>query len=62
MISYRRWYDYSRARHRMLEATDSSDAPWYIVRSDDKRRKAQLHLTHRPRQGQIAETHNEGVL
>jgi polyphosphate kinase len=36
--SYRRWYDYSRARDMMLEATDSTHAPWYIVRSDDKRR------------------------
>src|SRR5690242_17849883 len=36
--SYARWYDYSRARDMMLEATDSRHAPWYIVRSDDKRR------------------------
>jgi polyphosphate kinase len=36
--SYRRWYDYSRARDMMLEATDTKHAPWYIVRSDDKRR------------------------
>ena len=33
-----RWYDYSRARDRMLKATDSRHAPWYIVRSDDKQR------------------------
>lgn len=33
-----RWFDYSRARDRMLEATDTKDAPWYIVRSDDKKR------------------------
>jgi polyphosphate kinase 2 len=33
-----RWYDYSRARDRMLKATDSRHAPWYIVRSDDKKR------------------------
>ena len=32
-----RWYDYSRARDRMLEATDTEIAPWYILRSDDKR-------------------------
>ena len=32
-----RWYDYSLARDRMLEATDTDIAPWYIVRSDDKR-------------------------
>jgi polyphosphate kinase 2 len=33
-----RWYEYSRARDVMLEATDTESAPWYIVRSDDKKR------------------------
>ena len=32
------WYEYSRARDMMLEATDTATAPWYIVRSDDKKR------------------------
>ena len=32
-----RWYDYSRARDAMLKATDTEHAPWYILRSDDKR-------------------------
>jgi len=36
--SYARWYDYSHARDRMLKATDSDHAPWYVVRSDDKKR------------------------
>jgi len=36
--SYRRWYDYSQARDKMLAATDSDYAPWHIVRSDNKRR------------------------
>jgi len=36
--SFPRWYDYSRARDRMLEATDTKHAPWNILRSDDKRR------------------------
>jgi polyphosphate kinase 2 (PPK2 family) len=36
--SFARWYAYSHARDTMLEATDTEDAPWYIVRSDDKRR------------------------
>jgi polyphosphate kinase 2 len=40
--SFRRWYEYSRARDQMLEATDSKHAPWYIVRSDDKK-KARLN-------------------
>ncbi len=35
--SRKRWYDYSRARDAMFEKTDTSFAPWYIVRSDDKR-------------------------
>jgi polyphosphate kinase 2 len=35
--SRRRWYDYSRARDMMLKQTDTRIAPWYIVRSDDKR-------------------------
>jgi polyphosphate kinase len=33
-----RWFDYSRARDMMLKATDSPHAPWYILRSDDKKR------------------------
>ena len=36
--SYARWYEYSRARDTMLEATDTKAAPWHIVRSDDKHR------------------------
>jgi len=36
--SYERWYDYSRARDTMLQHTDSKHAPWFIIRSDDKRR------------------------
>ncbi len=36
--SHRRWYDYSRARDAMLTATDTPQAPWFIVPSDDKKR------------------------
>jgi len=44
--SFSRWYDYSRARDMMLKATDSKHAPWFIVRSDSKR-KARLNcITH----------------
>ena len=38
MESRRKWYDYSRARDLMLDATDTEHAPWHIVRSDDKKR------------------------
>jgi len=44
--SYPRWYAYSRARDMMLEATDTEDAPWYIVRSDDKRRARLNCIAH----------------
>jgi polyphosphate kinase 2 len=36
--SRKRWFDYSRARDVMLEATDTRHAPWHILRSDDKKR------------------------
>jgi polyphosphate kinase len=36
--SYRRWYDYSRARDMMFERTDTDRAPWHILPSDNKRR------------------------
>ena len=36
--SYSRWFDYSRARDEMFAATDTAWAPWYVVRSDDKKR------------------------
>jgi polyphosphate kinase 2 len=41
--SYSRWYDYSRARDDMFTATDTGYAPWYVARSDDKRR-ARLNI------------------
>jgi polyphosphate kinase len=44
--SYSRWYDYSRARDEMFLATDTSWAPWYVVRSDNKRRARLNVLTH----------------
>jgi polyphosphate kinase 2 len=44
--SFNRWYDYSRARDAMLNATDSKHAPWHIVRSDDKRRGRLNCISH----------------
>jgi polyphosphate kinase 2 len=41
-----RWYDYSRARDMMLEATDTQIVPWYIVRSDDKKRARLNCIAH----------------
>jgi polyphosphate kinase 2 len=44
--SYRRWYDYSRARDAMFAATDTPWAPWYLARTDDKRRGRLNIITH----------------
>jgi polyphosphate kinase 2 (PPK2 family) len=33
-----KWFEYSRARDKMLKATDTKRAPWHILRSDDKKR------------------------
>ncbi len=44
--SWTRWYDYSRARDMMLAATDTEYAPWYIVRSDDKKRARLNCISH----------------
>jgi polyphosphate kinase len=44
--SYSRWYDYSRARDEMFAATDTSWAPWHVVRSDDKNRARLNLITH----------------
>ncbi|HEY1927386.1 MAG TPA: polyphosphate kinase 2 [Caulobacteraceae bacterium] len=44
--SYVRWYDYSRARDLMLEATDTEFAPWFILRSDDKKRARLNGISH----------------
>ncbi len=44
--SRERWYDYSRMRDLMLDATDTRWAPWSIVRSDDKKRARLNVIAH----------------
>jgi polyphosphate kinase 2 len=41
-----RWYEYSRARDQMLEATDTAASPWHLVRSDDKQRARLNCIAH----------------
>src|SRR5258705_6885462 len=60
--SYSRWYDYSRARDAMFAATDTAWAPWYIARTDDKKRGRLNIISHllsqvpydRPEPGDVA--------
>src|SRR5271165_152683 len=44
--SYSRWYDYSRARDDMFNATDTPWAPWYVVRSNNKKRARLNAIAH----------------
>jgi polyphosphate kinase 2 len=44
--SYKRWYQFSKARDKMLEATDTKHSPWHIVLSDDKRRARLNCISH----------------
>ena len=44
--SYRQWYAYSKARDLMLKTTDSKHAPWFITRTDDKRRARLNCIAH----------------
>ena len=41
-----KWYEYSRARDAMLDATDTKTSPWHIVRSDDKKRARLNCISH----------------
>ena len=44
--SYSRWHDYSRARDEMFKASDTPWAPWYVVRSDDKKQMRLNVISH----------------
>ena len=44
--SYSRWYDYSRARDATFAATSHTAAPWYVLRSDDKKRARLNGIKH----------------
>src|SRR5262249_8754230 len=46
LCSRSRWFEYSRARDMMFDATDTEFAPWYIVPSDDKRRARLNCISH----------------
>ena len=46
VTSFDRWYDYSRARDAMLDATDTPHAPWTIVPANDSRRARLNCIAH----------------
>jgi len=44
--SYNRWDEYTRARDEMFAASDTPWAPWYVAKSDDKRRARLNIISH----------------
>ncbi len=44
--SYDRWDDYTRVRDEMFKATDTAWAPWYVARSEDKKRVRLNVISH----------------
>jgi polyphosphate kinase 2 len=48
--AHRRWYDYSRARDAMFEATDTLEAPWYVLDAQDQKRARLNCIAHLLRQ------------
>jgi polyphosphate kinase 2 (PPK2 family) len=59
--SYSRWYDYSRARDEMFAASDTPWAPWFVVRSDDKRRARLNLISHLLGRIPYKEVHREKI-
>jgi len=41
-----KWFEYSKARDLMFEATDTKHAPWFVLRSDDKKRARLNCIAH----------------
>ena len=44
--AHRRWYDFSRARDAMFEATDTDESPWYVVDANDQKRARLNVISH----------------
>ena len=44
--SWNRWQEYSKAKDRMMQYTDTRQVPWYVVPSDDKKRARLNCISH----------------
>jgi polyphosphate kinase 2 len=59
--SYDRWDDYTKARDEMFAATDTSWAPWFVARSEDKKRVRLNVISHLLMQVPYKEIRSEKV-
>ncbi len=46
LLSITKWEDYSRAKDDMFQVTDTDEAPWYTVESEDKRAARLNSINH----------------
>ncbi|GAA1701694.1 polyphosphate kinase 2 [Microbacterium sediminicola] len=46
LLSYSKWHEYSHARDAMFRATDTGWAPWFVAKTDDKRRGRLNVISH----------------
>ena len=46
LLSYSKWFEYSRARDEMFRTTDTSWAPWFVAHTDDKKRGRLNIISH----------------
>jgi polyphosphate kinase len=60
--SYGRWFDYSRARDDMFAATDTGFAPWFVARSNDKKRVRLNIIRHLLAQIPYKEIHRKEIV
>jgi polyphosphate kinase 2 len=59
--SFNLWDEYTRARDAMFEATDTAWAPWFVARSEDKKRVRLNIISHLLSQIPYKEIHVEKV-
>jgi polyphosphate kinase 2 (PPK2 family) len=68
MASLDKWDDYTRAKEAMFLHTDTSDAPWTVIKSDCKKRarlNAMRYLLHRlpyAQQGPVQQLRRGGAV
>ena len=59
--SFKRWYDYSKARDDMFKATHTGFAPWHLVQADNKKRARLNCISHFLSQIPYKELPREGI-
>ena len=59
--SVNRWDDYSKAKDKMLEHTDTESSPWYLVESDNKKKARINCISHLLSLVQYSEVEHEEI-